>query len=49
MKYRGKNMIGGTGKEGIEENECKVPISCYVAIQFLMASKLSDRSYLIDN
>lgn len=48
MKYKEKSMIRGTGEE-IGGNECKVPISCYVAIQFLMASKLSDRSYLIDN
>lgn len=39
MKYKEKSMIRGTGEE-IGGNECKVPISCYVAIQFLMASKL---------
>lgn len=31
----------------MERNECKHPITCYVAMQFLMASKSSDRFYLI--
>lgn len=41
-------MIKGTAEE-IEGNKYKVPTSYYIAIQFLMTSNSSDRSYLIDN
>lgn len=34
-------------KNGENGKECKIPVTCYVAMEFLMASKSSDRFYLI--
>lgn len=41
--YNIKSMI----KNGENGKECKIPVTYYVAMEFLMASKSSDRFYLI--